>query len=63
MIDGMGAHHVLQTTGPAPLIAFSLVARYRSATQIAMFILGCAIITVLATAMLKDSTNKNISDD
>jgi MFS family permease len=49
--------------GPAPLIAFSLVARYRSATPIAMFILGCAIITLLATAMLKDSTNKDISDD
>ncbi len=49
--------------GPAPLIAFSLVARYRSATPIAIFILACAIITLLATAMLKDSTNKDISDD
>jgi MFS family permease len=49
--------------GPAPLIAFSLVVRYRSATPIAIFILACAIITLLATAMLKDSTNKDISDD
>ena len=49
--------------GPAPLIAASLLARYRSATPIAMFILGCAIISLLATAMLKDSTNKDISDD
>jgi MFS family permease len=48
--------------GPAPFIAFSLLRRYRSATPIAMFILGCAIITLLATAMLKDSTNKDISN-
>lgn len=48
--------------GPAPLIAFSLLGRYRSATPIAMFILGCAIITLVATAMLKDNTNKDISN-
>jgi MFS family permease len=49
--------------GPAPLIASSLMSRYRSATPIAVFIFGCAIITLLATAMLKDNTNKDISDD
>jgi hypothetical protein len=49
--------------GPAPLIAISLLTRYRSATPIAMFILGCAIITLLAAAMLRDSTNKDISND
>ncbi|HXI42744.1 MAG TPA: MFS transporter [Bryobacteraceae bacterium] len=48
--------------GPAPLIAFSLLSRYRSATPVAMFILGCAIISLLATAMLNDSTNKDISN-
>jgi metabolite-proton symporter len=49
--------------GPAPLIASSLVSRYRSATPIAVFIFACAIITLLATAMLKDNTNKDISRD
>jgi MFS family permease len=49
--------------GPAPLIASSLVSRYRSATPIAIFIFACAIITLLATAMLKDNTNRDISDD
>jgi len=49
--------------GPAPLIAASLVGRYRSATPIAIFILACAIISLLATAMLQDKTNKDISDD
>ena len=49
--------------GPAPLIASSLVSRYRSATPIAVFILVCAIVTLFATATLKDNTNKDISDD
>jgi MFS family permease len=47
--------------GPAPLIASSLLSRYRSATPIAIFILVCAIISLIATAMLKDNTNKDIS--
>ena len=49
--------------GPAPLIASALMSRYHSASAIAIFILGCAIISLVATAMLKDSTNKDISDD
>jgi MFS family permease len=49
--------------GPAPLIASSLLRHYRSATPIALFILGCAIISLLATAMLKDRTNKDISSN
>ena len=49
--------------GPAPLIASSLLSRYHSATPIAIFIFACAIVTLLATAMLKDNTNKDISDD
>jgi hypothetical protein len=49
--------------GPAPLIASSLVSRYHSATPIAIFILACSIVSLIATAMLKDHTNKDISDD
>ncbi len=49
--------------GPAPLIATSLLARYRSPTPIAVFILVCATVTLLATAMLKDHTNRDISDN
>jgi hypothetical protein len=48
--------------GPAPLIASSLMRRYHSATPISLFILGCAIVSLFATAMLKDNTNKDISD-
>jgi MFS family permease len=47
--------------GPAPLIASSLLRRYHSATPIAIFVFGCAVISLLATAMLKDNTNKDIS--
>ena len=49
--------------GPAPLIASSLLSRYQSATPIAVFILVCAIISLIATAMLTDNTNKDISGE
>ncbi len=49
--------------GPAPLIATSLLSRYHSATPIAIFIFACAIISLFATAMLKDNTNRDISGE
>ena len=49
--------------GPAPLVASWLLSRYRSSMAIAVFIFACAIITLLATAMLKDRTNQDISDN
>jgi metabolite-proton symporter len=48
--------------GPAPLVASWLLHRYRSATPIALFILACSIVSLLATAMLKDHTNQDISE-
>ena len=47
--------------GPAPLVASYLLRRYRSATPIAIFILGCSVLTLVSTAMLQDKTNKDIS--
>jgi MFS family permease len=49
--------------GPAPLIASSLMSRYKSDLAISIFILVCSAISVAATAMLKDNTNKDISDE
>jgi hypothetical protein len=49
--------------GPAPLIATALFARYRSGTAIAVFIAICAVISIVATALLKDYTNQNISHE
>jgi metabolite-proton symporter len=48
--------------GPAPLVASWLLSRYHSATPIAAFVFGCAVVSLLATAMLKDYTNQDISD-
>ena len=49
--------------GPAPLIATWLFARYHSGYAIALYILACAIISLVAAARLKDYTNKDISEE
>ena len=49
--------------GPAPLIATWLFARYHSSLPIALYILITAIIGFVATAMLTDYTNKDISEE
>jgi metabolite-proton symporter len=47
--------------GPAPLIAAALFAHYQSGYAIAAYILLCTILSLVATAMLKDYTNQDIS--
>jgi metabolite-proton symporter len=47
--------------GPAPLIAAALYAQYKSGYAIAVYILACATVSLVATWMLKDYTNKDIS--
>jgi MFS family permease len=47
--------------GPAPLIATALFAEYKSGYAIAIYILACCVISLLAGAALKDYTNKDIS--
>lgn len=49
--------------GPAPLIAAWLFAQYGSGYAIAAYILVCAIISLISTAMLKDYTNRDISQE
>ena len=49
--------------GPAPLIAAALLAHYHSGYAIAAYILFCALVSVIATAMLGDYTNKDISQE
>ena len=49
--------------GPAPLIATWLFSRFRSGYAIASFIFACAMISIAATAMLKDYTNRDISEE
>jgi hypothetical protein len=47
--------------GPAPIIATWLFATYHSSLPIALYILLLAIIGIIATSMLTDYTNKDIS--
>src|ERR1700674_5364469 len=49
--------------GPAPLIAAWLYATYHSGYAIAFYILVCAVITLIATAMMKDYTGKDIEGE
>jgi metabolite-proton symporter len=47
--------------GPAPLIAAALFASYRSWVAISVYITVCAVISVVAAALMRDYTGKDIS--
>jgi MFS family permease len=49
--------------GPAPLIATALLAATGSGYVIALYILFCAIVSVVTTAFLPDRTNRDISQE
>src|SRR5262249_51093153 len=46
--------------GPAPLIATWLFGVYKTAYAIAFYILVCAVLSLIATALMKDYTGKDI---
>ena len=47
--------------GPAPLIAAALFASYQSWVAISIYITACAVISLVAAAMMRDYTGKDIS--
>jgi metabolite-proton symporter len=47
--------------GPAPLIATALFAAYHTGYAVAIYIAACAVISLIATAMMPDYTGKDIS--
>jgi MFS family permease len=49
--------------GPAPLIATYLFAVYHSWVPIAIYIAACAVVTLIATAMMPDYTNRDIGEE
>jgi MFS family permease len=49
--------------GPAPLIATALLAATGSGYVIAFYILACAVVSIIATALLPDYTNRDISHE
>ena len=49
--------------GPAPLIATALLAATGSGYAIAAYILFCAIVSIVATSLMTDYTNQDISQE
>jgi len=49
--------------GPSPFIATALYASFQSSLPIALYIVGCAVIGIVSTALLTDYTNKDISEE
>jgi len=49
--------------GPAPLIATALFAEYKTGYAIAIYILACAVISLIAAAFMPDYTGKDISQE
>jgi MFS family permease len=47
--------------GPSPFIATALFAHFHSSVPISFYILGCAVIGIIATSLLTDYTGKDIS--
>jgi ABC-type sulfate transport system permease subunit len=45
------------------LIATWLLVKYNSAYAVAAYILVCAVVTLIATAMMKDYTGKDIEGE
>jgi hypothetical protein len=49
--------------GPAPLIATALLAATGSGYTIAGYIAFCAVVSIIATTLLPDYTNRDISQE
>ena len=49
--------------GLAPLIVAALFAHYHTGYAIAWYVAACAIISVIATLMLPDYTNRDVSTE
>ena len=49
--------------GPAPLIATWLYGTYKTAYAIALYILACAVLSFIATALMKDYTGQDIAGE
>jgi metabolite-proton symporter len=47
--------------GPAPLIATALFATYHTGYAVAIYIAACAVVSLIATALMPDYTGKDIS--
>jgi hypothetical protein len=53
----------LTAGGPAPIIATALLATYGSGYVIAGYIALCAVVSIIATALMPDYTGRDISQE
>ena len=49
--------------GPAPIIATALLAATQSGQAIALYIFGCAIVSIVATALLPNGMDRDFARD
>jgi len=49
--------------GPAPLIAAALFAHYHTGYAVAWYIAGCGVLSIVATLLLPDYTNRDVSQE
>jgi hypothetical protein len=49
--------------GPAPLIATALFAAYHSGYAVAVYIAACAIVSLVAAALMPDHTGKDMPEE
>jgi hypothetical protein len=49
--------------GPAPLIATALFAAYKTGYAIAIYIAACAVVSLVAAALMPDYTGKDITEE
>jgi len=49
--------------GPAPLIAAALFAHYHTGYAIAWYIAACGVLSIIATLLLPDYTNRDVSQE
>jgi hypothetical protein len=47
--------------GPAPLIALWLFTRYNSGYAVSIYIAACAVVSLIAAAMMPDYTGRDVS--
>ena len=67
LLDGLSARLDYGAGGPAPLIATALLAWTgavpASGYVIACYIAFCAVVSIIATLLMPDHTNKDISQE
>ncbi|WP_217169419.1 MFS transporter [Streptomyces sp. AC512_CC834] len=48
---------------PAPLIATALLAEYDSSTPIALYVIGAAVLTLIAVGVARETRHRDLTDD